>query len=243
VPDFKRNSGASFAALLSMKRMFQALWFLPIALIFVPAVEAGPIIYFDTYRSLNINGMLFETTATGEWSASGGQGPNRSQRSFIGERLVDAAANPFERIRASGDLNMSSFDGATNLSTDLFTSFVLDSPYTAILRAFVDAENAGYAEGFLFDETTQTMLAQAMVDDGVAQLRYEGILQPGVYSYYLMAEVMSPGGTGPFVVNDAAFGGDLTLTQFTPVPEPGTMALLGLGLAAAWRRRRAMNHE
>jgi len=51
------------------------------------------------------------------------------------------------------------------------------------------------------------------------------------------------------LVNDATFGTFLedrsrTFTQkaFTPVPEPGTLVLLGSGLAAlggtAWRRRR-----
>jgi hypothetical protein len=217
-----------------MTHAFQLLVVLVLALVFTPVAEAGPIIYFDNYRSLNINGTLFETTATGPWSASGGQGPNRSQNGSIGEwRFRDGA--PYELTWASATLNTSRSEGASNLSTDLSTSFLLDSPYTAELDAFVAVRGDGYAEGFLFNESTQTMLAQAMLDEGFVRLRYDGILEPGVYSYYLLAQLNPPGGSND---HNARFGGDFELTPFSPVPEPATMTLFGLGLAAAALRRR-----
>jgi hypothetical protein len=217
-----------------MSRMLPLSIVLLLALAAVPAAEAGPIIYFDTYRSLNIDGTLFETTATGSWYASGGDGPTRLQNSTIGELRIDPGGHPYELTWASAGLFANRFQAA-NLSTSLMTSFLLDSPYTANLDAFASARNDGYAEGFLFDDNTQTMLAQIIVDEGTARLRYDGVLEPGMYSYYLFAQLNTPGGASD---HQAQFGGDLELTPFTPVPEPGTMTLVGLGLAAAWRARR-----
>jgi hypothetical protein len=219
-----------------MTRTFQLLLGLLLALVFAPVAEAGPIVYFDIYRSLNVDGTVFENTTTGLWSASAtSPGPTRSHRSFIGESVVDPQGHPYERIRTQGSLNAFSSGGPANLSTDLFTSFALDSPYTVDLDAFVSADDYGYAEGFFYNETTQLMLAQIIVDEETRRLQYQGVLEPGMYSYYLLAQINTGDG---FHQSQARFGGDLELTQFTPVPEPATMTLFSLGVAAvAWRRR------
>ena len=218
-----------------MQRTLPVSIALLLAVVCVPIAEAGPIIYFENYRSLNVNGTMFETTDTGSWLINVNGNPNGFHNSFIGESGLDAAAHPFDRVRARGEVRVNRIADA-DASTDLFTSFLLDSRYTAHLDAFVSARLDGYAEGFLFNQSTQTMLAQAITENGTARLSYAGILEPGVYSYYLLARLNSPAASND---HNAGFGGDLTLTPFTPVPEPASITLFGIGLAAtAWRRRR-----
>lgn len=220
-----------------MHRPFKLLVATLLVLVSVSAAEAGPIIYFDSYRSLTTDGFVQDTTATGAFSVRGPGTLNRSHNSFIGETIIDSAGHPYERIRAAGNLNAIFRNGPADLETNLFTTFQLDRQYTANLSVSFTARRDSFAEGFLFDENTQTMLAQVIVDEGLGRLLFDGVLEPGLYSYYLLAQVDTLGGAGfndPF----ASFSGDLNLREFSPVPEPGTMTLLGLGLAAAWRRRK-----
>jgi hypothetical protein len=221
-----------------MTRMVQFLSALLLALAFVPVAEAGPIVYFDIYRSLNVNGTLFENSTTGGWSATDpGPGFTRLHSSNIGQSVFAPAGYQYERIRATGALFAGATDDPENLSTytDLFTSFVLDVPHTVNLDVFLSGRNDGYVEGFFYNETTQMMLAQAVVDEGIQRLRYDGVLEPGVYSYYLFARIIE---TGLFADSAAEFSGDLNLIPPPPVPEPATMTLLATGLVAAWRARR-----
>jgi hypothetical protein len=220
-----------------MNRILPALVLLS-AVMFVPTAEAGTIIYFDTYRSLETNGTLQSSTANGEWFARDNTTTiNRSQWSFIPEFLVDGAGNPFQRIRAHGTLNVVR-EGTADHSTDLFTRLLLDAPYSADLDVSLRGDGDGEAQGYLFNETTQTMLAQVMVESGAQRLLFEGVLEPGIYSYFLQADIHTPDGMR-LAGHSAAFSGDLDLRAFSPVPEPATMTLFGVGLAAVWQRRRA----
>ena len=221
-----------------MTRMVRLLFVVLLAVVFVPAAEAGPIVYFDSYRSLNVNGTLFENTTAGSWSVNDpGPGFNRSHFSWIGQPLLFG-----ERINANSVLFSGARDDPQNLSTytDLFTSFALDVPHTATLDVGLSGRNDGYAEGFFYNETAQMMLAQIVVDEGSRRMQYQGLLEPGVYSYYLFAQIID---TGRFPDSSAQFAGDLRLTPPSPVPEPATMTLFGVGLAATVWRRRKMRFE
>src|SRR5436190_23409209 len=171
-----------------MNRAFPTLLVLLLALVSVPVAEAGPIVYFDSYRSFNDNGAVQDTTATGAWSARAPTSINRSQNSVIGAQLVDPQGHPFEMIRAFGTLNTRLRDGAAYYSTDLFTSFELDNPYHINLDVGLTARSDARVEGYLFDQNTQTMLAQLMLDHATGRLRFDGVVEPGVYSYFLFAE-------------------------------------------------------
>jgi hypothetical protein len=225
-----------------MTRLLRLLVVLLPTLAFVPSAEAGSIVYFDIYRSLNVNGTVFENTTTGHWSAiSSSSGINSSHSSWIGRTLFTPEARQYEAIDVNGIVRAWG-DRPDNMSTDFFTSFVLDVPHTADLRAGLFRIREGYAEGFFYNETTQTMLAQAQTPLAQAVssngLLYQGVLEPGVYSLYLGARIETLGGPG---VNDSAAqsAGTLALTPPALVPEPATMTLFGAGLAAtAWWRRK-----
>ncbi|HUQ89809.1 MAG TPA: hypothetical protein VM096_19760, partial [Vicinamibacterales bacterium] len=180
-----------------MRGMNRTLPTLVVLLLLVgaPFAEAGTIVYFDSYRSLNINGTVQDTTAIGPVSLSGGPGITRIQTSNIGESLVDSAGHPFERIRANATLNSRFNAGPANLSTDLATSFVLDVPYTANLNYSLSGRFDGRSEGFFFDENTQTMLAQVFTEEGTGRLLYQGVLAPGAYSLFLLSEIHTLGGS------------------------------------------------
>ena len=166
-----------------MTRLLRLAFVLLPTLAFVSVVEAGPIIYFDSYRSLNVNGTLYENTTAGRWSADDRSSSLvRSQDSYIGEILFRGDGRQYERIAARGSLNAFSSEGPFNGSTDLFTSFVLDVPHTVDLNVGLLALDYGHAEGFFYNETTQTMLAQAAGDgdNNFFRLFYQGLLEPGV---------------------------------------------------------------
>jgi PEP-CTERM motif len=209
----------------------------------VAVAEAGPIIYFDNYRSLRVDDRFFENSGTGSWSASaqGAQTTIRTgfQLSIIGEKRVDGAGHPYDYSRPQGSLTAFSRDpggAAVDFMTSYTTTFQLDAPYAYDLDFFVDADGGGYAEGFLFAENTQTMVANAAVMNQIRRTTQEGILDPGIYRFSFLATLNEPPG---FYDGGAGFGGELELRQFTPVPEPATMSLFGVGLAAAaWRRRK-----
>ena len=214
----------------SMKRILGTLLLLVAPLINAPTAEAGPIVYFDTHRSLDANGQFFESTATGVFdvSATGSDGTAAEHRSDISQSGISTVVN------MSGLSNVNGGPGINN-TTQLFTSFAIDVPYSADLDITLLGRDDARSEGYLFDQNTGTMLAQVMVDSGFAHLMFQGILDPGLYDFFLLSEVTAP--TGPFF-GHATSVGDFALQEFTPVPEPATMTLFGIGLAAAWWRKR-----
>ena len=220
-----------------MKRVPCTVLALVVALISASAAEAGPIVFFDSYRSLNASGQFFETTATGSWTRSASSsGPDWSQNGFqfsnIGENRFRVDGTPYTRVFSSQSvfgLSRNPNAPAVDNYSSLFTSFMIDSQYTAMIDVSLDGGGDAFAEGYLFNRTTNTMVATAQTNDSDARLLYNGLLDPGIYDYFLYAQVVAP--AGRYEGHGTAVG-DLDLQAFTPVPEPATMTLFGVGLAA-----------
>ena len=88
-------------------------------------------------------------------------------------------------------------------------------------------------------------LSSGQATSGISEpIEASGLLWPGTYSMSLAARMGNNGvGTGSFTSTDA-FGAAafqdmrLTVTPLSPVPEPSTVFLLGVGLPLVLRRRR-----
>ena len=215
-------------------------------LVAVPIAEAGPIVYFDSYRSLEVDGQLQENSTTGTWGAfieRNGPGiHNGHTLGTIGEKRFDAAGNPYDFIRPDARLlAYSLFDpnaAAADFMASFSTSFLLDSPYAIDFDIFLDTNGHGVAQGSLFAESTQTMLAGATATNAFRRLTYTGVLEPGIYTLAFLAQLSEPAGRHD---GSADFFGEIELRPFTPVPEPATLSLFGIGLAAVWRQKRRLS--
>jgi hypothetical protein len=204
------------------------------ALLAAPVAEAGPIVYFDMMRSVSLFGQHFENTTTGQWDVLKSTVLPlcclADHRSNIGQLGIRAQFNM--AILSNSDTGPS-----VNNISQLFTSFALDVPYLADLDFGLGATDSAHTEGFLYDQTNDIMLAELILDAGFKGLTYEGVLQPGLYSLYLLTQVSAPAGK---YFGHGQVSGNLDLTSQDPavIPEPATMTLFGMGLVAtAWRRR------
>ena len=122
---------------------------------------------------------------------------------------------------------------------------MIDAAYLADLAVELAVTGSGFASTALL-VTTENPFYSLWVDrifDGTASVTRQTILQPGQYHFELGARNNLSG--GPNASGSASFGGGLTLTPLNsppenpaPVPEPGTMMLMGTGLLIAVKKMR-----
>ena len=124
-------------------------------------------------------------------------------------------------------------------------SFMIDAPYLADLAVELAVTGPGIAATALL-VTNENPFYSLWVDrifDGTTSVTRQAILQPGRYHFELGARNNLFG--DPNASGLASFAGGLTLTPLnsppvnpTPVPEPGTMLLIGTGLLIGVRKMR-----
>lgn len=97
-------------------------------------------------------------------------------------------------------------------------------------------EAGGFLSGFIYANDTEQHIG--MASDGNIFTVFSADSEGGMQSCGWMTEVECGGAAGYLRRTDMLFAGNELIVPRTEVPEPGTLALLGLGMLAAARGRR-----
>lgn len=208
------------------------------SLIMAHAASAGTIVLFDGVRQTDAGIIHHQVHHTGLWSDS---------ITWTDPNYGRATASQFTNISA-GFFGGSGFSEIQDVpGSELWTSsgaaygafFEIDEPYLAQLNVelFETTGSALTRTTLYYRPDITTVVWDVFGTPGTTLVSREGVLVPGRYHFTLDART-----NGSLSDHAAAsFSGGLMLTPIggAEVPEPATMTLFGLGLAATvWRRRK-----
>ena len=205
-------------------------------------------IVVDALQEIHANGQIIRRETEGPFVAAIPPSPTNSgvtetasQDTTISPFLFGGTGAAFTSFIATSQMQTAS----RNAGAQLFSNFILTDSYFANLTGLLESTGYGHAEGFLVlggDTDTPTYLAFENADNQTASLSFSGVLSPGFYTFYLLAQSQTAPTAGPGE-GSATFNATLTLTPtgLTAVPEPGSVTLLLTGMGALaghrWRRR------
>ena len=158
-----------------------------------------------------------------------------ASRAFVG---LDAGG----ATRFTGRLDVEVWVGAFGL--DFWYIVTNDSSSLDAITRFTNLSFAGWTTDVIYDTTRGGPVAPAFAtrstDGSVVGFEFEasgpgGLLDPGEFTSLVVIQTNAPSYTrgSTAIIN----GGSGSVESFAPVPEPATMALAGLALGAAVRRR------
>ena len=172
-----------------------------------------------------------------------------------GVALADTVTDPAIGVKGctvcSTDFGTSqtlTVDSATFVSASFHTNFLITSflmSFDTPQGTFGDGGPFSTLEGSAFTVTSLSATEALLTGGTILPDSPPPPCDPCITSPTLFALASSPilggpGGGWNFYINDAVIGSKVTITA-NPVPEPGTMILLGSGLGALALRRRRKN--